>query len=201
VLYPCRHAPSPYFPVTSHWIFSSFTPSRRTLQRLFSHPLHIGHVSAGDVTRDVQSDKYCLRWATFRVSTQMRHDLWWQDRRNGSVPVFRAQFAGYCGCCHAFNLKKPWWLGAVTFTREFTSYIAISYVVASHSFISQCYQNLSLLQSVPPKSSVISTLGSNVCSIQPCAYGCKMYNLTCVWEIKSMSHITFGTQISKITLP
>jgi len=59
--------------------------------------------------------------------------VWWQDRRNISVPVFRAHFAGYCGCCHAFNLKKPWWLSAVTISREFTSYIAISYVVASQS--------------------------------------------------------------------
>lgn len=114
--------------------------------------------------------------------------VWWQDRRNVSVCVFRAQFAGYCGCCHTFNLKKPWGLIAVTISREFTSYIATSYVAASQSFISQCYRKLSLLQSVPLKSSVQATLGSNVYSIQPCAYGCKMYYLTCVWEIKSTSH-------------
>jgi len=114
--------------------------------------------------------------------------VWWQDRWNVSVPVFRTQFAAYCGCCHAFNLKKPWGLSVVTISREFTSYIAISYVVASESFISQCYQNVSLLQSVPRKSSVLSTLGSKLYSIQPCAYGCKMYNLTCVWEMKSTSY-------------
>lgn len=162
MLYACRHAASPYIPGTSQWIFSSFTPSRRTLQRLFRHSRHIGPVWTGDVTRDVQRGKCCFRWATLGFEPKCATTVWWQDRRNVSVPVFHAQFAGCCYCCRTFNLKKPWWLSAVAISRELTSYIAISYVVASQSFISQCYQNWSLLHSVLPKPSVLSALGSNI---------------------------------------
>jgi len=58
----------------------------------------------------------------------------WQDRRNVSVPVFRAQFAGYCGCCHAFILKKPWGLCCHHF-----SWIYILYCHIIRSFISIFY--------------------------------------------------------------